>query len=250
MRLAVLSDVHGNLPALEAVLSDVAGLGAPDAYWVLGDLVAFCPWPAETLARLRSLPTASFLQGNTDRYLVTGRRPAAPVRSPDDWAGMPVSLAKRDALFRWSVQRLSFDDFQFLRDLPTRLEMDVPNYGRVVAMHAAPDDDEADLLPDTPADRIRSHLAGLDAQLLLYGHTHRPVDRTVAGVRLVNGGSVGLPLDGDPRPAYAVLDFEGGRCTVTLRRLAYDREAVLETLEQMEHPGREWVGRILREARL
>ena len=95
MRLAVLSDVHGNLPALEAVLSDVATLGAPDAYWVLGDLVAFCPWPAETLARLRSLPTVSFLQGNTDRYLVTGRRPAAPVRSSDDWAGMPARLAKR-----------------------------------------------------------------------------------------------------------------------------------------------------------
>ena len=246
-KMALLSDIHGNLPALEAVLSDIEAQTAPDAYWVLGDLVAFCPWPAETLARLRALPNVALLQGNTDRYLVTGRRPVVPVRSPDDWARMPVGLAVRDALFRWTVERLSYADYEFLRDLPPRLEMDVPGYGHLVAVHATPADDETNLYPDTPDDEIRPHLASLDARLLLYGHTHRPVDRTVGSVRLVNPGSVGLPLDGDPRPAYALLDFEGERCTVTIRRVEYDLEAVIAELERVEHPAREWIGRMLRQ---
>jgi predicted phosphodiesterase len=248
-RLAVLSDTHGNLLALESVLADIQSQGTPDAYWVLGDLVAFCPWPAETLARLRALSNVAFLQGNTDRYLVTGQRPVFPIRSPEDWANAPAQLAERDANFRWTVERLSYADYEFLRDLPPRLEMDVPGYGRVVAVHATPTDDETVLLPDTPDEEIRPHLSGLDARLLVYGHTHRPVDRTVNGLRLVNDGSAGLPLDGDPRPAYALLGFEDDQCTVTIRRVDYDQEAVIAELERVGHPGREFVGGILREAR-
>ncbi len=247
-RLAVLSDTHGNLPALEAVLADLERQGPPDLYWVLGDLVAFCPWPGETLARLRSLPNVSFLQGNTDRYLVTGRRPVAPVRSPEDWARMPAFLEMRDALFRWTVGRLTWEEYLFLRDLPTRLEMDIPGYGRVVAVHAVPGDDEANVFPDTPDEQVIPYLTGLDARLLVYGHTHRPLDREVGGVRLVNGGSVGLPLDGDPRAGYAILDFSGPECTVTLRRVAYDVEGVIAELERVEHPARLWLASMLRRA--
>jgi predicted phosphodiesterase len=245
MRIAVLSDIHGNLLALEAVLADVQAQGTPDAYWVLGDLAAFCPWPAETLARLRTLPNVIFLKGNTDRYLVTGQRPVAPVRSPEDWARMPALLAEREANFRWTVERLSYADYEFLRDLPPRLEMDVPGYGRVVAVHATPADDETNIRPTTPDDEIRPHLAGLDARLLLYGHTHCPMDRTVDGVRIINDGSVGMPLDGDHRPAYALLDFEGDECQVAIRRVAYDREAVLAELERVRHPAQKWVEGVL-----
>ena len=249
LRLAVLSDTHGNLLALEAILTDIQVRGTPDAYWVLGDLAAFCPWPAETLARLRALPNVAFLQGNIDRCTVTGRRPALPIRSPADWAGAPTHLAERDANFRWTVAQLSYADYEFLRDLPPRLEMDFPGYGRVVGVHATPTDDETVILPDAPDDEIRPHLAGLDARLLLCGHTHRPVERTVDGVRIVNVGSVGLPLDGDPRPAYCLLDFEGDQCAAAIHRATCDREAVLAELERVEHPAREWMGRILREAR-
>jgi diadenosine tetraphosphatase ApaH/serine/threonine PP2A family protein phosphatase len=266
-RLVILSDVHGNLPALEAVLADVEAQGMPDATWVLGDLAVFCPWPVETLARLRALPNVDFLQGNTDRYMVDGRRPAHPVHSPEDWAAIPARLAEREANFLWTVERLSYADYEFLRDLPPRLEMDVPGYGRVVAVHATPTDDETVILPDTPDDQIRPHLAGLDARLLLCGHTHCPMDRTVDGmraadgvraadsvraadgVRIVNDGSVGLSLDGDLRPAYAQLDFEGDRCEVTFRRVAYDWEAVIAELERVEHPGIKWMAKRLRNAR-
>ncbi len=251
-RLAVLSDVHGNLLALEAVLADLQAQGEPDITWVLGDLAAFCPWPAETLARLRELPNVAFLQGNTDRYLVTGRRPVVRVGSSEDWAALPSTLAQRDANFRWTVERLSYADYQFLRDLPPQLAMDVPGYGSVVAVHATPADDEAVILPDDSDEQVRLHLFDLDVQprLYLYGHTHRPVDRTVDGVRLVNDGSVGLPLDGDPRPAYALIDLAGGEGRVTLRRVEYDRAAVIAELNRVEHPAREWVGGILRNAQV
>jgi len=249
-RFAVLSDVHGNLLALEAILTDLQAQGVPDVTWVLGDLAVFGPWPVETLARLRALPDVAFLQGNTDRYLVTGRRPVLFVRTPDDWARMPTQLAQRDANFHWTVERLPWADYEFLRDLPTRLEMDVPEYGRIVAVHAVPGNDETSLYPNIPDDQVRPHLAGLDARLLLYGHTHRPVDRAVDSVRLVNDGSVGLPLDGNPHPAYALLDFESDQCTVTIRHVAYDLEAVVAELERVVHPARAWASRVLRQANL
>jgi predicted phosphodiesterase len=248
-RLAVLSDIHGNLMALEAILADVEARGAPDVIWVLGDLVAFFTWAIETLALLRALPNVAFLQGNTDRYLVTGRRPVLPVQSVEDWTAMPTRLTERDANFGWTVERLSFADYEFLRDLPTQLEMDIPGYGRVAAVHANAQDDETALLPDAPDERVHPFFSGLDARLVLYGHTHRPVDRVVAGIRVINDGSVGMPLDGDPRPAYALLDFEGDRCDVTIHRMPYDRQAVIAELERVEHPGRRWVSGVLREAR-
>lgn len=245
-RLAVLSDLHGNLPALEAVLADIGTQGRPDCTWVLGDLAVFCPWPAETLDRLRELPDVAFLRGNTDRYLVTGRRPAFPACTADDWAAMPSWLEEREANLRWTVERLPYTDYEFLRDLPRRLETDVPGYGRIMAVHATPQDDESNLLPDAPLELIRAALTGVDARLLLYGHTHRPVDRTVDGVRLVNAGSVGLPMDSDPRAAYALVDFEGGQCAVVVRRVAYDVAGVIAEVERVGHPGRRWVGAALR----
>lgn len=249
IRFAVLSDIHGNLPALEAVLADIRTEGSPDAYWILGDLSAFCPWPANTLARLRALPNAQFLRGNTDRYLVTGRRPAAPVESRRDWETMPETLKTRDATFRWAVERLSYQNYEFLRDLPERLQREIPEYGRVVAVHATPDDDETNVYPDAPQSQLRSFVSQFEARLVLYGHTHRPMDRPVGQARLVNSGSVGIPLDGDPRPAYALIDFEAGDCKVAVHRVEYHHERVLEEMERLEHPGLPWIGRMIREAR-
>jgi predicted phosphodiesterase len=248
-RLAVLSDIHGNLVALQAVLDHLEAQDAPDVTWVLGDLSAFCPWPSETLDWLRSIPEVAFLRGNTDRYLVAGRRPATPsVESPEAWREMPARLAERDANFRWTVERLSYDDYVFLRDLPTELAMDAPGYGRVVAFHANPRDDETFLPPDAEEAQMADYFSGVDARLVLYGHTHRPVDRAAAGVRIVNVGSVGLPLDGDPRSAYALLDFEGETCQVSIRRMDYDRQVVIDELAYVSHPAQAWVSGILRNA--
>ncbi len=248
-RLIVISDLHGNLPALEAVLADISSRGQPDLWWVLGDLAVFCPWPSETIARLRALPNVAFLQGNTDRYLVTGQRPQIVIHSDEDWDDLRAWIAERDANFRWTLDHLTYADYAFLRDLPSHLHIEIPGYGTVAAVHATAHDDETFLLPDTPDEQLAAAFDTLDARLILCGHTHRPVDRTLDSIRIVNDGSVGMPLDGDPRPAYLQLDFDGPDCQVTIRRVDYDRQAVIAELERVRHPARSWVIQRLEMAR-
>jgi len=236
-RLAVLADIHGNLPALEAVLDDIQRRGNPDAIWVLGDLVAFFPWLSETIDRLCALSNVSLLQGNTDRYLVTGQRHTIPIRSPEDWTQVSQALALRDESFRWMVEQLSYEDYIFLRDLPDRLEMDLPGYGRVMGVHAAPGDDEARILPETPDEDLRFYLNGRNLRLLLFGHTHVPMDRTIDGIQLVNPGSVGFSPGWLPRAAYGLLEFAGKECRICLHEVAYDVKRVIGKLEQSDYPG-------------
>jgi len=246
-RIVVLSDIHGNLPALEAVLDDVRAQGTPDAYWVLGDLLLYLPWSKEVVDRLRALPHVSFVRGNIDRYVATGYRPPIPVQSPRIWARMPDLLDVRENRFRWTVERLAYDDWTFLRDLPTQFEVDLPGFGRVLAVHAVPGDDEIHLGPEMPGDQVRHHLRGIAVRLLLYGHIHISVDRTLDGngLRLINPGSVGLPYDGDPRAAYVVLDVHNGSCIATVRRVSYDVPGVARELEQLDWAGRQHLIQIL-----
>jgi predicted phosphodiesterase len=248
MRVAVLADVHGNLPALESVMSHLEEQGGSDEMWVLGDLAAFCPYPVEVLERLASLPHARFVQGNTDRYLVTGRRPTQPpVEDESAWRELPAFLGERDANFRWTVSQLSYRWYTFLKDLPFDLDMDLPGYGSVRACHASPLGDEMGIWEDTPEDEFDEMLAGIDARLVVCGHTHHQLGRWLdERVWVVNSGSVGLPLDGDQRAAYAILDFEGGDCWASFHRVDYDVDEVIAKLEEVDHPAAAWVGTRLR----
>lgn len=248
MRIAVLADVHGNLPALEAALSHLEAQGGAEEIWVLGDLVVFCPYPVQVLERLTALPKARFLQGNTDRYLVTGRRPPQmTVEDASQWERLPGFLEERDANFRWTVEQLSYNWYSFLRELPFEQRVDIPGYGTVLGVHASPLGDEVGIWEDTGEDELRDMLAGIDARLLLCGHTHHQLGRWLEEeVGVVNGGSVGLPLDGDQRAAYAILDFEGGDCWAAFHRVTYDVGEVIDRLEEVGHPARQWVGSRLR----
>ena len=248
MRIAVLADVHGNLPALEAVLSHVQEQGGCDAMWVLGDLAAFCPYPAEVLDRLTTLPGMRFVRGNTDRYLVTGRRPPQmPVGSEAEWQRLPAFLEERDANFRWSIGQLNYKWYSFLRGLPSQQKVDIPGYGSVLAVHASPLGDEVGIWEDTPEDELAKMLEGTEGRLLVCGHTHHQLGRWLDDrVWVVNAGSVGLPLDGDQRAAYVLLEFEGGDCWASFRRVEYDVDKVLAELEAVGHPAIEWVGTRLR----
>jgi predicted phosphodiesterase len=248
MRIALLADVHGNLPALEAVLSHLEAEGGTEEIWVLGDLVVFCPYPAQVLERLTALPNTRFLQGNTDRYLVTGRRPPQiAIRDESQWEKLPALLEERDANFRWTVEQLSYDWYSFLRELPFEQRVDIPGYGSVLAVHASPLGDEVGIWEDSADEELGEMLSGIDARLLLCGHTHHQLGRWMDDeIWVVNGGSVGLPLDGDQRAAYAILDFESGDCWAFFHRVDYDVDGVIARLEEVGHPARGWVGTRLR----
>ncbi len=247
MRLAMLSDIHGNLHALEAVLADLNTYAAPDEIWVLGDLCLMGAQPAECLGRVRALPNVKVISGNTDRRLVTGERGAARPQSAEEWAAFPEWLTQRDQCHNWTISRLSYADFEYLANLPPELELYVPHYGWLIGYHGAPGSDEANLLPDTPADEILDHFLDREGRFGVGGHTHIPMDRELGTWRVVNVGSVGMPKD-DPRAAYAIATFENGAVQVEIRRVAYDIEAAMTALSQSGNPAWEWAARSFRRA--
>jgi diadenosine tetraphosphatase ApaH/serine/threonine PP2A family protein phosphatase len=200
--LALLYDIHGNLPALEAVLADAEAAGA-DRWLVGGDVAAFGGWPAEAVARLRALEHAQWVRGNTEREL------AEPgVLAADELLG-PALAAGREALGEATVADLFA--------LPERLTLLEGHF-----CHASPlnDMESFGIEPSDDEDRL---IDGVKSQRIVFGHTHVQFTRTRDdGVELVNPGSVGIPFDGDPRAAYALLAEDGA---LELRRVAYDHEA-------------------------
>ncbi|MFC1961116.1 metallophosphoesterase family protein, partial [Chloroflexota bacterium] len=242
MRLAILSDIHGNVVALNALLDDLASVGGADQTWILGDLVAFGPAPVETLDVIRSLPeeTTQVIQGNTDRYVATWARPHERKPTVDTWDQYCQQMLQRDANFTWTSMHISSEDAIYLLELGTDLDLLVTGYGPVVAFHAGPDDDEMDLHADTPEDVLLDALLVREGRMAIGGHTHRGMDLQLDGWRFVNVGSVGMPLDGDQRAAYALITFKDGDAVVDLRRVTYDVDGVITALQASDNPAKDF----------
>ena len=195
--LALLYDVHGNLPALEAVLADCPA----DRYLLGGDYAVAGAWPAETVARLRELEQARWIRGNTERWLVDRSDAPEPMH--------PIIETCRESL--------GDDLIAELFALPESTAE-----GDTLYCHASPVSDMESFLPE-PGDQDAGLLMGVDARRVVFGHTHLPFERTgPAGIDLVNPGSVGLPFDGDHRAAYGLVHDDGA---VELRRVDYDWRA-------------------------
>ncbi len=202
MRIAVLSDIHANLGALEAVLRDVARRGVEGALH-LGDAVGFGPQPNEVLERLHAEGIAG-VRGNWDLALL----------DPDPEAGLraylPPHLPEEGRTnYRWTREVLSDANRERLVALPAQTRVD-DGATAVVFAHASPDSPLEDLTAETPEARLGELFAGSRAQVLVVGHTHRPLAREAGGGVLLNPGSVGRPLDGDPRASYLILDTAAG----------------------------------------
>ena len=206
--VAALYDIHGNLAALDAVLAEV-----PDDATILvgGDICAGGEQPSETLARLRGLgDRVAWLRGNADREL-----------HPDE-----DGLAPADFLAKARSQ-LSGEEIEFLHELPPTQRI-----GDVLYCHASPRNDLDIFTERTPGERIAFLFAGLDAATVVCGHSHTQFDRTVAGVRVVNAGSVGMPYEDEPG-AYWLLDLVHQRTQYDGAELKATREeAVAEFTER------------------
>jgi len=206
--VAALYDIHGNLAALEAVLADVPD----DATIVIGgDVCAGGEQPAETLARLRSLgDRVAWLRGNADRELYPGEEGLAPPEVIEE-----------------ARSRLSEDEIEFLHELPETQLVD-----GVLYCHASPRNDVDIFTERTPGERIAFLFEGLDVPTVVCGHTHTQYERTVAGVRIVNAGSVGMPYEEEPG-AYWLLDLARRRTPYDGAGLKASREeAVAEFTER------------------
>jgi predicted phosphodiesterase len=200
-RVAVVSDIHGNLPALEAVLAEV-GAEEVDRVVVAGD-VLWGPFQSECIAALRRAD-ALFVRGNCERDVLAGA----------------------DASSEWCREQLTSEELGLVVDWPATLELDVDGLGTVLVCHATPRSDTENVTPSTPDETVAESLAGVAAEAVVGGHTHVQGERRVSGrPPLVNAGSVGLPYQGE-QGAFWVLLGPG----VELRRTPYAGDAALEAL--------------------
>lgn len=181
MRLALLSDIHGNAIALEAVLADIAGRGGVDAYWVLGDLAAIGYGPTAVMERLAGLPEAGFTRGNCDRYLVTGERPPPTLADVQSDPRLLAQYAEMVQGFAWTQGCLAATGWlPWLAALPIERRLTLPDGTRLLGVHAAPGrDDGPGIHPGLRDDELDACLSTAEADLLCVGHTHVPLDRTV-----------------------------------------------------------------------
>ena len=224
MRVAALYDVHGNLPALEAVLGEVDA----DAILVGGD-VASGPFPRETLERLQAYgPRVHFVRGNADRVL-----DLAGANDGEPWVRSRY----------WVADRLGEEQLAFLAGLPLDVTLEVEGLGPARFCHGAPGSDEEVITRVTSDERLRGLLAGVEERTVVCGHTHIQFDRVLDGIRVLNAGSVGAPYEGRPGAYWLELGPD-----VSFRRTEYDVESAVAAIRATGYPNAEQsIGYILDE---
>jgi putative phosphoesterase len=219
MRVAALYDIHGNLPALEAVLDEVAEIGV-DCVVIGGDVVPG-PLPRETLAMLLRLPVpAHFLHGNGERDVIAATTDG----------GLDSVPAQARDIVSWTSRILSTSDMERLMSWPAAVELDVQGIGTVLFCHATPRSDREIFTEQTPAERLLPIFENVAASVVVCGHTHMQFDRTIGATRVVNAGSVGMPF-GQPGADWLLLGPG-----VDLRRTVYDARGAALRIRASDYP--------------
>lgn len=222
MRVAALYDIHGNLPALEAVLQEIRH--AAVNHIVVGGDVIPGPMPLETLACLLDLEIpVQFIRGNTDREVLaqmTGMETDWYRSAPEQWRE-PV---------RWAGQQLHPEHERVLASWPATYRVEIQGIGEVLFCHATPQNDTDVFTRLTPEDRVTPIFEGLDVPVVVCGHTHMQFDRTIGRIRVANAGSVGMPF-GEPGAYWLLLGPD-----VQFRHTRYDLGKAAERVRDTKYP--------------
>ena len=225
MRLALLSDIHGNLVALEAVLADMDALGPFEAIGIAGDLCEWGPQPRAVLERVRALD-CPVVQGNTDRNVTLDKEALRALgKSENAIAGLA-----------WTRAQIGAEGVSYLAALPFAWTFAGPRGQDVLMVHANPRDQDTHLNPDASAEEVAALLDGTMSAVVAFGHLHIPYVRHVAGRLLVDVASVGFPRDGDTRAAYATLAWDNG-WQASIRRVPYDLDKTAAAFRASGIPG-------------
>jgi predicted phosphodiesterase len=233
MRVALISDIHANLPALDAVLADIARRGNVEATYHLGDLVGYAPWPNEVVQRLRDARVEG-IAGNYDSTVATDYKHCGC--RYDDQRQEELSHVS----YAWTRAHVSRETKAHLGELPFRLDLR-PLGGHVsgptiTLVHGTPLNNVTYWTEDRPDSFClkMAEAAGARAgDMIAFGHTHKPWHRVVDGIHFLNTGSVGRPKDGDYRAGFALVDIDAANgITVEFARVEYDVEQAMEAIRR------------------
>ena len=236
VRVALISDIHANLPALEAVLADIERR-AVDATYHLGDLVGYAPWPNEVVALLRERRIEG-VAGNYDTTVATSYKHCG-CRYEN-----PLQEAQSHESFRWTLANTGPDTKAWLGTLPFRLDFR-PLGGHLpgpslILVHGTPTLNTVYWTEDRP-DAFCLQMATIagakSGDVIAFGHTHKPWHRVIEGIHFVNTGSVGRPKDGDWRAGYVLLELSTTGVKVEFARVEYDVTAAMQGIRESELPG-------------
>jgi len=236
MRIALISDIHANLPALKAVLDDINNRDGIDATYHLGDLVGYAPWPNETVSLLRGFRVDG-IAGNYD----------STVAADYKHCGCKYEDPRQEELshlsYDWTRQHCSTETKRFLGRLPFRLDIRA-NGGHLpgpaaILVHGTPTLNTlywTEDRPDAFCLKMAEMAGAKKGDVLCFGHTHKPWHREVEGIGFVNTGSVGRPKDGDWRAGYVLLDLGGDAVAVEFVRVEYDLEQAMDAIRASDLP--------------
>jgi putative phosphoesterase len=227
MRYAFFSDIHSNIVALEAVLTDIGSTGVDERY-ALGDLVGYAPWPNEVLDCLQA-EGIPIVMGNYDDGTGFGRDECGCAYTH------PVEKALGDAGFAWTKEHTSEANKAWLRTLAPQIRFEADGH-RFLLVHGSPRKMNEYLYEDKPDSTFARIAADANADVIVCGHTHRPYDKTVGATRFINDGSAGKPKDGDPRACWALVETSLNGISVAFRRVEYDIEKAASGILASELP--------------
>jgi len=225
MSIALIGDIHGNLPALDAVLTACQQEGV-DRIFCVGDVVGYAGFPNEVIARLQNQDVRTVI-GNYDLKVL------AFEKKKDKWRR--TKKQKKWLAFKWVSESLTKTGRQYLKTLPDTLCIQVGNHSALLC-HGSPVAVDECLEPDAASARLDELLRTAAADIIVCGHTHREFMRRVSSGWVLNTGSVGRPVDGDPRACFAVLSVNGGDVCATHHRVPYDTEAVARRIREVGLP--------------
>ncbi len=237
MKYALISDIHSNLPALEAVLSDIDGREDVRATYHLGDLVGYAPWPDEVVnvIRERRIPG---IAGNYDSTVANDYKHCGC--KADSPRGEELSHMS----FEWTKENASPETKQYLGELPFRMDVR-PRGGHtsrpgMVLVHGTPTLNTlywTEDRPDSFCSKMANAAGAREGDLIAFGHTHKPWTRKVEGIEFVNTGSVGKPKDGDWRAGYVIVEAGEEIEGVEFVRVEYDVERAMDGIRRSDLPG-------------
>lgn len=236
MKIAIISDIHANYQALEAVINDINNEKC-DKIFCLGDLAMAGPEPNKVIDFVKQQSNWEIIQGNTDKLIAEYTE-----KTYEDVKAMYPMMANALAD---DVKIISNENKEYLKNLPPQKEIEL-NGVKILLVHGSPRKNNENIFPNMPLNEIEEIIKDTDADLILCGHTHQPCGyQTATKQTVVNVGSVGRPMTEDPNTCYAIAEINNGEFSIIHKFIDYDRKTASEIIQKRNYEGADKIANLL-----